>query len=95
MSEDAQDIEETSKYSVTVREYSSPSGHDNASNSYRTNHRNNKIIRLEKPRTSFHHYEALPGTDNLWSMFDIRRGARNDHKEAIGVRFLIVGMVFL
>ena len=38
------------------------------------------------------YFSALPGTHNLWTLADIRRGARNTNRQIIGVRSFNVDM---
>ena len=64
----------------------SQSDRKHKNNSYDLDGITTKEARVEIPRKKYLYYEPIPGTKNLWTIFDIRRGTRENKKEVIGVR---------
>ena len=47
-------------------------------------------VKTEISRNNSLYYSALPGTNNSWTLFDIRRGSTKNRLEIIGIRLIIV-----
>ena len=50
-------------------------------------------VKIEMSRNNSLYYSALPGTGNSWTLFDIRRRARKNSLEVIGLRLIIVDKI--
>ena len=47
-------------------------------------------VKNEITRNNYLYYSSLPGTNNSWTLFDIRKGATKNRLELIGMRLIIV-----
>ena len=89
---EAQEAERT--LSSVVKHQTSPASYIINNTESEGNIKNNKSeVKDEITRNNSLYYSALPGTNNSWTLFDIRKGATKKSPELIGIRLIIVGKI--
>ena len=85
---EAQEAERT--LSSGVKHQTSPTSYIINNTASEGNIKNNKSeVKNEITRNNSLYYSALPGTNNSWTLFDIRKGATKNSPELIGIRLII------